>query len=161
MKIGQRTLREHLALTAPLLAVIAAVWLLRLVSGMSHGPSWLVRLLSVTGAIPLTVFLAAFLIHVKNFGGYASVILAAFILTAWGQLLIVIGIAAAVVTGTQNVFTRPEFSLPTEDPQQLLHMGSHLIAIPLGSLFGAAMGCFMLWLLRKLVPQQPPDKRMS
>jgi len=147
-----KTLREHILLLRPLFAVIAAVWLLRLVLGAADCPMGVVRILSVTGVQPLTILLATLLIHHKGCGGYKSVTLASFLLVSWAQILMVAAILFAVVTGWPNIYSIPEFSFQ-EDPHQVYHMVSHLIAIFLVGLLGAATGSLTLLLLRVFVPR--------
>ena len=152
MKICGHGLREHVRLLAPLFGLIAVVWALRWgldAAGFSHG---LVRALSVTGATSLAVLIAVWLIHTRAFGSYPNVVACSLLLVVWEQALIVIAIAVAVFTRSENVFTEPEFSMPN-DPSHVKHILGHLtFGIGAGMLFGAATGCLMLWLLRKLVP---------
>ncbi len=155
MKIGYGWVKEHIRLLKPLFAVIAAVWLLRWVAASAGCPMQVVRILSVTGVSPLVILLATLLIHHKNFGGYASATLSSFLLVAWAQLLTVAAILVAVVTGSPNVYSVPEFSFPN-DPHHVYHMLSHLTAIPLVGFLGAAMACLMLWVLRVFVPRPGP-----
>ncbi len=145
-------LREHVRLLKPLFAVIAAVWTLRWVAAAAGCPMEIVRILSVTAVSPLVILLATLLIHHKNFGGYASVTLSSFLLVAWAQLLTVAAILFAVLTGSPNVYSVPEFSFPN-DPHHVYHMLSHITAILLVGLLGAAMACLMLWILRVFVPR--------
>lgn len=152
MNFCGRGLRDHIRLLAPLFALIALVWALRWLldaTGFSHS---LVRVLSVTGATSLAILIAVWLIHTRGFGSYPNVVLATLLLVAYEQVLIVLAIAFAVVTGIGNVFTRREYS-NTDDPQHVRHMiGQLTFGVGAGLLFGAATGFLMLWLLRKLVP---------
>jgi hypothetical protein len=85
------------------------------------------------------------------------VVLAACLLVVFEQVLIVAAIVFSTLTGMQNVFTEPEFSMQN-DPHHLKHIVGHLtFGIGAGMLFGAATGCLMLWLLRMLVPKRVPE----
>jgi len=78
----------------------------------------------------------------------------------WAQLLIVGAIVFAVVTGTENIYVAPEFSLPRShlDPYHLRHIyGQLTFGIGLGTLTGAGVGCLMLWLLRLLLPMSDKE----
>lgn len=150
---GVKSLHEHIVLLSPLFAMIAAVWLLRLVLAAAACPMGVVSILSVTAVQPLTILLATLLIHSKRFGGYTSVTLASFLLVSWAQLLMALSILVAVLIGVPNVYSAPEFSFPN-DPFQIYHMISHLIAILLVGLLGAGMGSLTLWLLRAFVPRR-------
>lgn len=155
MKIGGHGLGEHIRLLAPVFVFVGAVWLLRLILGALGATGALVHAVSVTGAASLAVLIAVVLMYVRRFGSYYNVVVATFLIVAWGQLLIVMAIAFSVLTGVENVFTRPEYSIPVDDPYHLRHIMGHLtFALGSGILFGVGTGCLLLLLLKKLLPQQ-------
>jgi len=150
MRIGSQGLREHIRLLMPLFGLIFAVWLLRLVMDKAGTPPTVVRLVSVTVAGSASILLAVLLIHFKAFGGYGNVVAAAFLLEFWSQLLICSAIAFSALTGTANIYSASEYS-PRSG--QLAHIIGHItFGLGLGTLFGAGMGCLLLWLLRRIVP---------
>jgi hypothetical protein len=150
MKIGGHGLREHIHLLKPLFGLIAAVWLLRLVLDKAGTPPTVVRMVSVTVAEAASILLAVLVIHLRAFGSYASVVAAAFLLEFWQQLLICGAIAFSALTGTANIYTAPEYSAHSGP---VAHIFGHLTAVlGFGTLFGAAMGCLLLWMLRRIVP---------
>lgn len=151
MKIGGYELREYLRLLAPSFWFIAAVWVLRLVLDLAGAPGGLVRACSVTVAGAVSILLAVLLIHVRRFGSYANVAFASLLLVLWEELLIDSAIALSVLTQKSNIFTAPEYSGHGMSPLQ--HILGHLtFGVVLGSLFGTAMGCLLLWILRRMVP---------
>jgi hypothetical protein len=162
MKISGHGLRDHFRLLAPLLGLLTGVWVLRLILGAAGAPQWLTGLFSMTAVAPLSVFFAVFLIHVRRFGNYPNVVVASLILNTWSQLLIIAAILFSVLTGTENIYTIPEYSIPGDDPDHRRHIYGHLtIGIGISTLTGAALGCLLLWLLRKMVPAPPqpaPDQ---
>jgi hypothetical protein len=154
MPTGRWGLRTHIRMLVPLFGLIAAVWLLRLIVAAAGSPSWLVRMISVSVASSVALLLAVLLIHFKGYGSYPSVVMSAFLLSAWSELLIIAAIAVAVQTGTSNIYTAPEYSMTVEDPRHLKHIYGHLTyGIGLGTFSGAAMGSLLLWLLRLLIPR--------
>jgi hypothetical protein len=75
---------------------------------------------------------------------------AAFLLELWEQLLICGAIAFSALTGTANIYTAPEYSF---NSGPVAHIIGHLTgALGFGTLFGAAMGCLLLWMLQRIVP---------
>lgn len=155
MKIGGHGLGQHIKLLAPLFAFVGAVWLLRVVLGALGATGGVIHAMSVTGAASVAVLIAVVIMHVRRFGSYYNVVVATFLVVAWGQVLIVIAIVFSVVTGIENVFTRPEYSIPVDDPYHLRHIVGHLtFALGSGILFGVGTGCLLMLLLRKLLPQQ-------
>jgi hypothetical protein len=145
-------LRDHVRLLTPLFALIAIVWVLRLLldaAGVSHA---IVRIFSLTAATSLSILIAVWLIHTRSFGSYPNVIVASLLLVVFEQLIIVLAIVFAVLSKTENVFTKPQYSMP-DDPNHLKHiLGQLTFGIGAGILLGTATGCLMLWLLRMLVP---------
>ena len=71
-------------------------------------------------------------------------------------------IVFAVMTGVENIYTAPEFSLPwlqESDPAHLRHIyGQLTFGVGLGTLSGAGVGCLMLWLLRLLLPMREKEQ---
>jgi hypothetical protein len=152
MNMCGRGLRDHIRLLAPLFLFIAAIWALRWVLDAAGAPHGLVRALSVTGATSLAILVAVWMIHTRGFGSYPNVVVASLLLVIFEQALIIIAIAFSVVTKTENIFTKPEFSMP-DDPYHVKHiLGQLTFGIGSGVLLGAATGCLMLWLLRMLAP---------
>jgi len=150
MRIDGHRLRDHLRLLSPLFGLIVAVWALRLIMDLAGTPAMIVRLVSVGVAGAVSVLAAAFLIHFKRFGSYASVLAAACLLICWEQLLIVLAIAFAALTHTANVYSATEYAHGLSPAG---HIASHLIfGVTIGWVFAAAMGCVVLWMLRHLVP---------
>ena len=96
------------------------------------------------------------LVYFKRFGGYLSVITCAVLIEAWAQLLISLAIAFTILTDVPTVYTAPPFS---GRMTPLQNMFSHVtFSLSFGSLFGAAMGCVLLWILRVLVPPESFQK---
>ena|SRR5215813_3400561 len=156
MNICGLGLRDHIRLLTPLFGLITIVWALRWgldAAGASHG---MVRMFSVTVATSLAILIAVWMIHTRGFGSYPNVVVASLLLVVWQQFIIIVAIVFSVITRIENVFTEPEFSLPTgEDPHHLGHIIGHLtFGIGAGVLFGTATGSLMLWLLRTLVPRR-------
>ncbi|HEY3129849.1 MAG TPA: hypothetical protein VGL91_10350 [Acidobacteriota bacterium] len=150
MNVGGLSLRDHIRLLAPLFGLIAAVWLLRLVLATAGAPGGLVSVVSVTAAVAISVLLAVLLIHFRRAGSYANVVFSVALLVLFEELLIVAAIGFAVLTGTGNIFTAPEYSFPHADPSQIRHILGHLtFGVGLGTLFGSGMGCLLLWILRR------------
>lgn len=153
MRLGEHGLREHIRFLSPLFGLIAAVWALRLVVYAAGAPHGVFSVMSVTVATAVAVLLAVLMMHQRGFGSYASVVAAAFLLVAWDQLLVSLAIVFTALTGIENVCSAPDYSFKLS---YAVHIWFHLsYGIGAGTLFGAAMGCLLLWLLRRMVPVHP------
>ena len=163
MKVNGHGIRDHVRLLIPVLGLLTVVWALRLGLSACGSPRWCSRVVSVTGATAGCILLSAVFIHFRRFGGYANVVVSSLLLNLWAQLLIIGAIVFAVVTGTENIYAAPEFSLPEFarshlDPHHLRHIyGQLTFGIGLGTLTGAGVGCLMLWLLRLLLPMSSKE----
>jgi hypothetical protein len=159
MNICGYGLRDHIRLLTPMFGLIAAVWLLRWVLWEATDHHRLVLVVSVTALTSLSILVAVSLMHFRRFGSYLNVVVASFLLVTWGQLLIIAAIVFSVVSGIENVYTAPEFSFPGGDRYHVRDILGHLtFGIGAGTLLGAATGCLLLWLLRRLVPSRTsPD----
>ncbi len=157
MKIGERGLREYLHLLAPLFAFIVAVWALRLVVYAAGASGMVLHIVSVTVAGRLSILLAVIMIYSRRFGSYVSVITSVFLLTCFEQLIISAAILFTVLTGKINVYSARQFTFG-ETPAA--HLVGHLtIGIGSGTLLGAAMGCVLLLILRRLVSAEARSVR--
>jgi hypothetical protein len=149
MRIDGHSLRDYLHLLAPLGALMAAVWALRIVVYAAGARGDVLHIISVTLAGRLSILLAVIMIHRRRFGGYTSVITSVFLLTCWEQFIISAAILFTVLTGMTNVYSASRFTFG-ESP--LAHLVGHLtIGIGSGTLLGAAMGCLLLLIVRKLM----------
>lgn len=159
MRVSGKTIKEHIQLLTPLFGIIAAVWALRFFLGQIGAPYWLIQPFSVTLIVPVCIILMTLLIRVKRFGGYPSVIVGAFFLVVWSQLLIVAAILISVFGGVDNIFAAPEFS-PQNDPYHRNHIIGHLtFGIGLLTLFSSLMGCVILFMLRRINPRNQRRKK--
>ena len=152
MNVSGKSFREHIDLLIPFFGLISAVFALRLTFDFLGAPSWLIRLCSVTVVLAVAVLLGTALIHAQRFGGYANVIFASLLLITFGQLLILFAVVFSSLTGIENIYSIAEFSPAVEDPNQFIHICSHLVGIPLLGLIGGLMGCILLWTLRLILP---------
>ena len=162
MKVHGHGIREHIRFLKPLLVFLLVVWGLRLLLGPVSAPPWLLKLFSLSVAAPAAFLIAIFWIHLRGFGSYPNVVMASFLINAWTHLLIILAIIFAVLVGTENIFTRPEFSIKGDDALHVRHIFGHLtFGIGANTLLGAGMGCLLLWLLRIFVPTSEQGKKAS
>src|SRR3974377_2418833 len=146
MNFGEHGARGLFRLLGPAFVIVAAVWLFRLIIAAAGTPHWLARMISVTVAATVSVLLSVVLIHVRRFGGYATVVVASLLINVWAQVLIILSILVSILTKTENIYSAPEFSYGLN---QWAHLYAHLTSgIGAGTLVSAAEGCLFLWLLR-------------
>ena len=158
MKIKGHGLGDHIRLLAPLFGVIAVVWALRMGLAAVTCPRSVWYYISVSIAVPICIALAVLLIYIRRFGSYANVVLASLLLVVWSQLLIVSAIAFSALTGIETVYDMPEFTFGMNTRWKHV-VGTLTFGVGMATLFGAAMGCLLLWMLRKMPPDTAQVKR--
>jgi hypothetical protein len=157
MKIAGHTPGDYLRLLAPLFALMAAVWALRMVLYAAGLGPMVLHVVSVTLAGRVSVLLAVLMIQHRRFGSYTSVIASVFLLLCWEQFIISVAIVFSMITGVMTVYSAPEFTLGASPAGNL---ASHwLIGLGSGTLLGAAMGCLLLWMVRRLTSSSAKTTR--
>ncbi len=150
---GKR-LSEYVAFQKPVLILITAVWLLRLVLSMAGLSVSGVRFVSVTGVLILASLYYGWAVADKGFGSYKQLYALNLIQGLFSQTLIALAIVLAIVIGRDNVYTLPEFYPPSagNDPMGMPTDGKsfgHAIAHIV--LAGAIVGPLIGWLLSSVV----------
>lgn len=151
MNIGRQGFKDHVRLLAPLFGLIAAVWVLRMVLDFAGAPHMVIHWgASVTLTTAISLLVAVLLVHFKRFGGYANVVFSVFLLILWENFLIDLAITFSAFTGLQTIYSAPEYGGRFGPVGHIL--GHLTFGLGFGTLFGAAMDCLLLWVLRRLVP---------
>lgn len=158
MKIFGKPAAEYIRLQIPFLVLIAVVGLLRLGLSLAGVADPVVRWLSLTALLPIGTVYAAVRVHTTGFGGYRHLLPVVFFQTLTAQIIIIAGIAIAIITQRGNVFTRVENVLPAADPGGVGvganwgHVGLHVFAIVFLSLVLWGLGSLVLLSVRRLKP---------
>jgi hypothetical protein len=152
MKIFGKTLSDYVAFSKWILSLIVVVGIVRLALSLAGVPNATAKWVSVTGAVLIGVVYLAVRVHTSGFGGYKQ-LLPVFVLQALAsQAVIVAAIVLAIFTGTDNIYTAPEYS-GGGDGKTWLHAGAHLViattAVSLGSWL---IGSVILFVTRKVAP---------
>jgi hypothetical protein len=129
-KADGKSLSEYLRFQSWLLALVLAVFAIRL--GFS------VRWASLNALEGIGLLCYAVAVPLRGFGSYKQLLVLLFVQIALTHLLISLAIVLGIVTASQNMFTRPEFSQGFNG-STWLHAGLHLIAI--------AMLPFICWII--------------
>lgn len=147
--IAGRSFGEYLRFLAPALSLVTAVWALSLILYVAGVPAWLVRPFSVILAAAISVIMISLLVHVRHFGGYSNMIFAILIVMVWVQVLIVLRILLILALGIQDIFP-PRIG---HQGPVMQHIFGHLtFGVGFSTALGSAMGCLLLFFLRRLIP---------
>ena|SRR6185369_13869159 len=151
MTIFGKPLAEYVAFAKLFLILIPLVGLLRLGLSLEGMPNSTVQWFSMTalGFIGMVYF--AIRVHTTGFGSYKQLLVIVAMQNLLAQIVAIIGILLAIVTGVGNIFSAPEFSFGGQNPW--LHLAAHVfIGTTVGSLVPWAIGSLILAITRKMSP---------
>jgi hypothetical protein len=104
----------------------------------------------MTAMMWVAVIYIALRMHSTGFGSYRHLLVTYALLNLTTQIVSILGIVIAMVTGTQNILSAPEFSFGTGNVTHLvMHLTVGMIA---GTLVPWAIGSLIFTIARKLAP---------
>jgi len=149
-----KPLSEYVAFEKPVLILIAAVWALRLIFSMAGIPVVAAKIVSISAVLLLGSLYYGWAVGQKGFGSYKQLYALNLVQGLFSQTLVALAIVLAMVTGTDNVYTIPEFYPPSAgngpfglppDGKNLGHAIAHIV------LAGVLIGPLIGWLLSSIV----------
>jgi len=155
MSIFGKRLSEYVDFCKPFLVLIPIVGIVRLALSLSGAPNSTARWFSVTALVWIAVLYYAVRVHTRRFGSYKQLLVISALLNLSAQVIIVGGIVLAIVTGTGNIFSAPEYAFGG-DGRTWLHVAAHLfIGTIAGSLVPWLIGSLVLFVNSKLRTSHP------
>ena len=161
MTIFRRPLAEYIAFCKPFLFLILAVGLARLGLSLAGVPNSSTKWISMTAVVWIGVLYYSVRVHTSGFGSYKELLVICTLQNLTAQIIAIAGIVIGIATGTDNIYTAPEYAFGS-DGKTWLHAGAHLlIGIPIGSLVGWTIGSLVHFTARKLVARSPQIKPLA
>ena len=144
MTIFGKPLSEYVAFSKLFLGLILVVGILRLALSLGGTPDSTAKWFSISAVIWIGVLYYAIRVHTSGFGSYKQLLPIVFLMQAIvAQPIIVAGIVIAIFTGTDNIYSTPEYSFGS-DGKTWLHVGAHL-------LLGTTIGTLVFWLVGSVI----------
>lgn len=128
MSIFGKPLKEYLRFSQGLLIVTAAVGIMRLVLSLLGVPDAAAYPLSLTVLMIFGIGYFPIRVHLAGFGTYRHVLILIVLQLLVAESIVALGIGITAVTGTENIFSAPEFSGGAETHWG--HALSHLLGGP-------------------------------
>jgi hypothetical protein len=148
MTIFGRRLSEYVAFCRIFLVLILLVGVVRLALSLGGTPNSTARWFTMTGLVWIGVVYYSIRIHTSGFGSYKQLLVICALQNLVAQAVAITGILVAMITGTANIFSSPEFAFGTVP---WIHLAAHLfIGTIVGSLVPWAIGSLILLVTRKL-----------
>jgi hypothetical protein len=146
---GKR-LSDYVAFSKPFLSLILVVGIARLALSLGGVPNSVVKWISINAMGWIGVLYYSVRVHTSGFGSYKQLLPICFLQMVAAQVVIVPAIILAIFTGTDNIYSAPEYSFGG-DGKTWLHVAAHLfIGTTVGSLMSWLVGCLIMFAAKKL-----------
>jgi hypothetical protein len=157
---GKR-LSDYVAFCKIFLILIAVIGVARLALSLGGVPNSTAKWLSMTVAVWIGIIYYSVRVHTSGFGSYKQLLPIVALLNITAQVIAIIGIAIAIFTGIDNIFSAPEYAFGG-DGKSWWHLGAHVfIGTTIGTLFPWVFACIFLALTRKVAGPDTKLRRAS
>ena len=152
MTIFGKRLSEYVAFTKYFLVLILVVGIARLALSLAGVPNSTAKWVSISGVALIALVYTSIRVHTSGFGSYKHLLPLLVLQSLTGQLVIIAGIVLAIFTGTDNIFSAPEFS-GDQDGKTWLHVVAHLVGgLVVGPLVTWLVGSVIMFVVKKIAP---------
>jgi hypothetical protein len=139
MRMFGKTLSEYIEFQKVILGLILVVGVIRLALSLAGVSVGIAKLFSVTVLVLIGIVYYGIRVPRSGFGGYKHLLPLSVIQTLLSQIIVIAAIALAIFTGTDNIYSIPEYSGGI-DGKNWGHAGAHLV-------FGGIAGSLVGWLI--------------
>jgi hypothetical protein len=151
MTVFGRPLWDYVAFCKPFLILIPLVGIVRLALSLSGTPNDTARWFSMTALIWIAVIYYSIRIHTAGFGSYKQLVVICALLNLTTQVISITGILISIATGTDNIFSAPDFAFNVGS--KWAHVAGHVfIGTIAGTLVPWIVGSLILAITRKASP---------
>jgi hypothetical protein len=148
-----KTVGQYLGFQKIFLVVIVLAWVVRLALSLTGVPNATAKWVSVTVVMLIGVLYYGVAVHTKGFGCYKQLYPLMLFQSVVGEGLVAAGVALAIFTGEDNIFTAPEYS-GGGDGKTWGHVGAHLlVAFVILPLVSWGIGSLVMLVTRKVAPR--------
>src|SRR5436309_312492 len=150
MTIFGRPLSQYVEFCKPFLVLVPVAGIIRLALSLGGVQNSTAKWISVTALVGIGVLYYSVRVHSCGFGSYKQLLLISVLLNLAAQVVIIFGIVLAIVTGTPNIYSSPEYAFG-RDGATWSHAAAHLfIGTTAGSVFPWLIGSLVLFLTKKV-----------
>jgi hypothetical protein len=155
MTIFGKPLSEYVSFAKVILLLIVVVGVARLCLSLAGVENATVKWLSISVVSLVGLVYYSVRVHTSGFGSYKQLLALIVIQSVIAQAIIIAGIAIAIFTHRDNIFSAPEYS-GGGDGKTWLHAGAHLVfGVIVGSLVFWLVGSVILFVTKKVVSRDP------
>jgi hypothetical protein len=148
-----KTVTQYLGFQKVVLVLIVLAFLVRLTLSLAGMPNSVAKWISVTVVLLAGVVYYGVAVYTSGFGSYKQLYPLMLFQSLLGEGLVALAIVLAIVTGTDNIYTAPEYS-GGGDGKNWLHVLAHLfIAAVVLPLVSWGVGSLVMLVTKKVAPR--------
>jgi hypothetical protein len=152
MKVFDKPVSEYVLFQKSIILLILVVGFGRLSLSLAGLPTSWVRWISLTAVAFVGIAYCGIKVPRTGFGEYRHLLPLYFVQAVLGNLIIVGGIALAIVSGRDNIFSMPEYGAGMAG-RTWMHAGAHLLdGFVIGPIAGWLIGSIIMFVVRKAFP---------
>lgn len=149
-----KTVSQYLGFQKVVLALIVAAFLVRLALSLSGQPNSVGKWVSVTVVLLAGLVYYGVRVHTSGFGSYKQLYPLVLFQSLVGEGLVALAVALGILTGTDNIYTAPEYS-GGGDGKNWAHVIAHLVvAAVILPLISWGLSSLVLFVTKKLAPRR-------
>ena len=154
MRIFGKPLGDYVQFCRLFLVLVAVIGITRLVLSLAGAPNATATWFSMTAVAWIGVVYYAIRVRTTGFGTYKHLLPIVALINLTAQAIAITAIVIAIATGTNNIFSAPEYAFGS-DGKTWLHLGAHLvIGTTVGSLLPWLIGSLIMFISAKLTRQR-------
>ncbi len=148
-----KTVAQYLGFQKVVLAVIVLAFLVRFAISLAGAPNSVARWVSVTVVLLVGVVYYGVAVHTSGFGSYKQLYPLVLFQSLLGEGLVALAVALAILTGSDNIYTAPEYS-GGGDGKNWLHVVAHVvIAVVVLPLVSWGVSSLIMLVTKKVAPR--------
>ena len=148
-----KTVAQYLGFQKVVLAVIVLAFLVRFAISLAGAPNSVARWVSVTVVLLVGVVYYGVAVHTSGFGSYKQLYPLVLFQSVLGEGLVALAVALAILTGSDNIYTAPEYS-GGGDGKNWLHVVAHVvIAVVVLPLVSWGVSSLIMLVTKKVAPR--------
>jgi hypothetical protein len=148
-----KTMAQYLGFQRVVLALIVVAFVVRLVLSLAGTPNSVAKWSSVTVVMLAGMLYYGVAVYRSGFGSYKQLYPLLLVQSALGEGLVALAIVLAILTGTDNIYTAPEYS-GGGDGKTWLHVLAHVvIGAVVMPLVGWGISSLVMLVTKKVAPR--------
>jgi hypothetical protein len=141
--------QEYIQFERWILILIAAAFVIRLSLSFAGIPVSQARWVSINLVLLVGLMYCSVAVHTRGFGSYRQLFGLLFIQNGFAHTLIAVGIILGIVTGTDNIYTAPEF-FGGNSGRNWPHVIAHVLGAVVLSVLAWLVGSVILFLAKRV-----------